>query len=448
MNDNGEIFKNNIPELPPFSKELERYWEEQVTNGAMSETEKRVHEKGILLIKVAAGSQSFGLATETSDVDIHGVYILKWSERIKHDAPSQIADEKNNEVYWDITKFLTELNSANPQALEMLYAPRHCVFVGQSILEILRKRFDFLTMRCDKSFCEYARGQVDRAKGLNKKVFDPQPKDRPRFVDFIYVLDGNLATPLMEWVKANYRGKPEEVQRWFSIARIEHGDCIYAMYFQKKPLSISIREFARKCLSKVFKGVRQLPEHKWRWGYGVVRDIERSDDIQLNSIPKGLRPVAHIFVNRNDFARKCKKWHEYWDWVKARNEERYNTTLKHGQGYDAKNIMHCVRLLLTAYGIATEHTVPVYRADRDLCNKVCMDYNKHPYSNDRDFLLAIKNGVWTFDDIIDYIGELGKEVNKAFAASGLKEKAYTPEEIDKFSVELATKLLPMDWKKF
>lgn len=27
MNDNSEIFKNNIPEPPPFSKELERYWD-------------------------------------------------------------------------------------------------------------------------------------------------------------------------------------------------------------------------------------------------------------------------------------------------------------------------------------------------------------------------------------------------------------------------------------
>ena len=42
----------------------------------------------------------------------------------------------------------------------------------------------------------------------------------------------------------------------------------------------------------------------------------------------------------------------------------------------------------------------------------------------------------------------GKEVNRAFAESGLKEKAYTPEEIDKFSVELAETWLPMDWKNF
>ena len=425
-----------IPEIPPFSDELKRYWQSHI-NGEMSETEKEVRQKGTLLIKVAAGSQSFGLATATSDVDIHGVYILNDEERLKHDAPSQIADKMNNEVYWDITKFLAELNAANPQSLEMLYAPRHCVFEGWDLLLLIREKFDFITMRCDKSFGEYARGQVDRARGLNKKVFDPQPEARPRFVDFIFVLDGNLATPLMKWIEKNYRGKPEEVQRWFSLSRIDHADSTFALYFQKKPLIIKIREAARKLLSKVFSGVRQLPEHNWRWAYGVVRDVNKSDDILTNSIPKGLTPVAHLFVNRNDFAMKCKKWHQYWDWVKFRNEERYNTTLKHGQGYDAKNIMHCVRLLQTAYGIATEHTVPVYRAGSNVSSRVCIEYNKHPYDNDRDFLLAIKNGEWTFDDIITYIGELGKEVSREFAKSGIKEKAYTPEEIDSFVIYLA-----------
>ncbi len=432
-----------IPEIPPFSEELGRYWNDQVATGAMTETEISVREKGRLLVKVAAGSQSFGLSTATSDVDIHGVYVLFSSERIKHEAPMQIADKTNDEVYWDITKFLTELNAANPQALEMLYAPRHCVFVGWEFLQEIRSRFDFLTMRCNKSFCEYARGQVDRAKGLNKKVFDPQPKDRPRFVDFIYVLDGNLATPLMTWIPQHYSGNPEDVQRWFSIARIDHADSTYAMYYQKKPFLISVREIVRKCLSKLVKQVRQLPEHTWRWGYGVVRDVNRSDDVQTNSIPKGLTPVAHIFVNRNDFTRKCKKWHEYWDWVQRRNEERYNTTIKHGQGYDAKNIMHCVRLLLTAYGIATEHTVPVYRADKNICTKVCMEYNKHPYDNDRDFLLAIKRGEWSFEDVINYIDALGKTVSDAFAASGMKSDSYTPEDIDKFAISVANRVLGM-----
>lgn len=403
-----------IPDLPPFSDALREYWEGHL-RGEMSETERRVREKGRVLVKVAAGSQSFGLATSTSDVDIHGVYVLDWWQRIRHDAPMQIANESNDEVYWEITKFLTELNSANPQALEMLYAPKHCVFEGEDVLKWIRSHWDFLTKRCDKSFCEYARGQVSRAKGLNKKVFDPQPETRPRFVDFIYVLDGNLATPLMEWVAREYPGEtPEDAQKWLSVSKIDHADNTYAVYHQPKP-QLAASE--------------NSPEHTWRWAYGVVRDVNKSDDIQCNSIPKGLTPVAHIYINRNDFTVKCKKWHQYWDWVKMRNPERYNTTIKHGQGYDAKNIMHCVRLLLTAYGIATEHTVPVYRADRDTCTRICLEQNMHPYSNDRDFLLAIKNGEWTFDEIIAYIDALGAEVNRAFA-SWERDEAYTPDEMD------------------
>lgn len=428
---------NKIPELPEFSEELKKFWENEVSDHEPTETEKRVAEKGKLVIKVAAGSQSFGLATATSDVDIHGVYVLNWEERARHDAPMQIAEKMNNEVYWDITKFLSELNSANPQALEMLYAPRHCVFMGWELLEAIRNRFDFLTMRCNKSFSEYARGQVDKATGMNKKVFDPQPKERPRFVDFVYVLERNHAVPLMEWIESNYSGNPVELQRWFAIAKIDHADSTYAMYYQRKPLLTMAKIFAVECIRKVFPSVRSVPEHKWRWAYGVVRDISKSDDIQLNSIPKGLDPVAHIFVNRNDFARKCKKWYQYWDWVDRRNEERYNTTLKHGQGYDAKNIMHCVRLLQTAYGIATEHTVHVYRADKAISNVVATGYNKHPYDNDRDFLLAIKRGEWTFDDIIAYINAVSGEVDEAFGKSGIKETGYTPEEIDLYAIKIA-----------
>jgi len=409
-----------IPEMPSFSDELKRYWHSHVL-GFMSETEKMVHEKGILLIKVAAGSQSFGLATETSDVDIHGVYVLNWDERIRHDAPSQIADEKNNEVYWDITKFLTELNSANPQALEMLYAPRHCVFTGWEFLQELRSKYDFLTMRCDKSFCEYARGQVDRATGLNKKVFNPKPEGTPRILDYCYVPVDNIAISVKDWLERFHSDDeygPD--QKWYSVAAIDHIDMGYAIYGQ----SIAERNLSDK-------------EHEWRWAYGIVRDEEKSMELQMNSVPKNRPVLGYMFFNKNAFAKECKERAQYRDWVKNRNPERYNTTVKHGQGYDAKNLMHCVRLLLTAYGIATEHTVPVYRADRDLCNRVCMKYNRHPYSNDRDFLLAIKNGDWSFDDIIAYIGALGKEVSRAFAESGLKEKAYTPEEIDDFATEIA-----------
>ena len=366
-------------------------------------TRADVEKYGQVIVEAITGSQSFGLATPTSDVDYHGVYVLNEEQRILYNAPDEIGDEKNNTVYWELSKFLYLLNSANPQALELLYSPESCVKIGLALLRKIRSEMDFITMRCKDSFVEYARGQICRAKGLNKKIWNPQPEQRPRFVDFIYVLEGNLATPLMTWISVHYQGNPDDVQKWFSISKVDHADSIYALYYQPKP---------------VLAASEKVPEHEWRWAYGVVRDVNKSDDVQCNSIPKGLTPVAHIFVNRNDFAKKCKLWHEYWDWVKRRNAERYNQTLQHGQGYDAKNMMHCMRLLHTAKDIATKNTVVVDR------------------TTERDFLLGVKKGSHSYEEAMAYVENLSNEVIEAFKVSGLKSESYTMEELGQYLLSI------------
>lgn len=389
--------------------------------GVMSDTERRVHEHGVLIAKVVAGSQSFGLDGPESDVDIHGVYIAGPMEWLRHDFSDQIADEQNNEVYWEITKFLRELNSANPQALEMLYAPDKCILEGKWFFKWLLERYNFLTKRCDKSFCEYARGQVNRATGLNKKVFKPKPEGTPKVLDYCYVFDmeSGHAVPVKEWlVKYHSNDDYGPDQKWYSLAAIDHLDMGYALYGQPMDKRHS------------FSGE---PEHEWRWAYGIVRDEDESMDIQLNSIPKGQPVLGMMFFNRNAFSKECKERAQYRDWVKKRNPERYNQTIQHGQGYDAKNMMHCVRLLQTAYGIAKDHTVPVYRGDTNLSNEIVMEANKHPYPNDREFLLGIKRGEWTFDEIIHYIDELGKVVSEEFAKSNLPENSYSPAEMDELA---------------
>ena len=39
------------------------------------------------------GSQAFGLATETSDVDTRGVFVLPIEDRLSYNAIDQVADE-------------------------------------------------------------------------------------------------------------------------------------------------------------------------------------------------------------------------------------------------------------------------------------------------------------------------------------------------------------------
>lgn len=343
-----------------------------------------------IYIQVIVGSQSFGLATDKSDVDRKGVYILPNDERMKYEPIYEVSDEKHNNVYWDISKFLDLLNNANPGALEVLYSPAHCIEEGAHILEMIRYEHKFITAKCYESFTQYARKQIAKARGLNKKVFNPMTR-KPLVMDFCYVLTKpnhyEGAIQLREWLWVN---KYCSDQKWFSLAAIDHMDGMYALYYQK-----------HRGVSKMSK-----PEHEWRWAYGIVRNDETSDDIQLNSIPKGNMPVAFMYFNHNAFSKARKEYSEYLRWEEERNPERYAETIKHGQGYDAKNMMHCIRLLMTAIDIAEKKTVVVDR------------------SAERDYLLSIKRGEHSFEEVMSRGDELCAKAEAAFAKADLPQYEF------------------------
>ena len=198
-----------------------------------TETEKKVRAAGTLVFKVISGSTSFGLNTPTSDIDIRGVYVLPWTDRIRQDVGDQIADATNDETYWEITKFFRELARANPQALEMLYSPDNCILEGKEYLEKIREEMDFVTRRCEKTFVEYAKGQINRARGMNKKVFNPQAANPPKILDFCYVpMPNGTAVPVKEWLKTHENDEYGSDQKWYSVAAIDHIDMGFAIYGQ------------------------------------------------------------------------------------------------------------------------------------------------------------------------------------------------------------------------
>lgn len=67
--------------------------------------------------RCVVGSRAYGLATETSDVDRRGFYLppadYEWSLA---GVPEQLESE-NEEVYWELEKFLRLALKANPNAL-------------------------------------------------------------------------------------------------------------------------------------------------------------------------------------------------------------------------------------------------------------------------------------------------------------------------------------------
>lgn len=61
-----------------------------------------------------------------------------------------------------------------------------------------------------------------------------------------------------------------------------------------------------------------------------------TDDMQLNSVPKGIEHIAITNFNKDGYSVYCPGYKEYQEWEEKRNEQRYQSTLSHGKSYDAK----------------------------------------------------------------------------------------------------------------
>ncbi len=111
--------------------------------------------------RCVVGSQAYGLATPSSDVDRRGFYLppadLEWS---LPGVPEQLESE-HEEVYWEIEKFLRLALKANPNVLECLYAPmvEHTTPIAEELLTI---RHIFLSQQAHRTYNAYVLSQFKK----------------------------------------------------------------------------------------------------------------------------------------------------------------------------------------------------------------------------------------------------------------------------------------------
>lgn len=105
--------------------------------------------------------------------------------------------------------------------------------------------------------------------------------------------------------------------------------------------------------------------------YIMIRPGLWLKEVSLSSIPKDEILCAYLFVNHDAYSSYCKVYNEYFSWVPARNEVRFEGTMSHGQGYDAKNMMHTIRLLQQAKEILSKkelHSLTLKVLATSFCN--------------------------------------------------------------------------------
>jgi uncharacterized protein len=308
-------------------------------------TIEQVKNNGWLIFEAVVGSKAYGLDTAASDTDIRGVFVLPKEIFYGLEYTEQVNNETNDIVYYELRRFVELLGRNNPNMLELLCSPACSVLYKHPIMELLQPEL-FVSKLCEQTFANYAFTQIKKAFGLEKKIMQPMDKERKSVLDFCFVYEGSFAKPVKEYFEAHKLNIDKT-----GLAAISHLKDCYNLYYGEQ------QQYA-----------------------GVIKK-ENANDVCLSSIPKGEKPIAMLYFNKDGYSAYCKQYLEYWDWVEKRNEERYNKTMQHGKKYDAKNMMHVFRLLLVAKEIATEGKVNVVRKDRD-------------------FLLAIKEGKFEYDELV------------------------------------------------
>ena len=104
----------------------------------------------------------------------------------------------------------------------------------------------------------------------------------------------------------------------------------------------------------------------------------------------------------------------------GRSEVRYESTIAHGKNYDAKNMMHTIRLLQVALEIAETNSIHVKRKNRDE-------------------LLAIKTGQYEYDTLLKMADDYIEKIEVAYTKSNLQENV-NKNEIEKILVQMRNEL--------
>jgi hypothetical protein len=390
-----------------------------------------LRKKGWIAYEYRRGSHMYHLNVEGSDEDTGGVFICPQSYLygLRSNYPEQVSDEKNDTVFYEFGRWIELLLKSNPTALESLFAPKDCIIgeVHPAVQFVLDHKEMFLSKECFKTFYGYAVSQIGKARGLNKKIVNPVEK-RLDILDFCYTFKNQGSQPIKEFLAKN--GLDQKYCGLVNIPNMKDTYGVYydfAAYFKFEEYdkdkefweeNFNDENFQNWCFDMRFrtalsdkfmdydycmKTYERVVNREF-FGYsGIVHpdELEKSNEVRLSSIPKGETPICFMTYNKDAYTCHCRDYREYKEWEEKRNPVRYEGNL--GHNYDAKNVMHCMRLVRMAKELAQGKGFNVVR-----------DW-------DRQYLLDIRNHKFEYEEVMEQLEKEKAEMEEAIATCTLPE---------------------------
>ncbi|MDP1713082.1 MAG: nucleotidyltransferase domain-containing protein [Candidatus Nanopelagicaceae bacterium] len=323
------------------------------------------------IFRYTSGSHAYGFNTSESDEDFRGVFIaplLKAFELFQ----TSFVDRGSLENY--IKTALENLRQDNKQAAkENLH---------QAVEAIALNDQDDLNL----SVGSVARPGNDEELQELRKFFKLSAGCNPNIIEYLYV-DRLIThrTPVWDRIRANRD------------------------LFLSKRARFTFSGYAVAQLKRIqtHRGYLLNPPGKKpvRVDYGLPEETTIPKEMQNALLSVSLdwvqSDIRETVKQEKIYQKAMNEWRAYDKWKRERNEKRQE--LERKWGYDSKHAVHLVRLIRMAKEILTTGEVLVFRPDHEE-------------------LLAIRNGAWPYEKLVEYAENIDQELDDLYKKSALQAK--------------------------
>jgi len=329
------------------------------------------------------GSHAYGTNLPTSDRDYKGFcipprqYFLGYAKRFEQ------AEFKGDPdmVVFGIQKFFKLAADCNPSIIEVLFTDESDYQILHPLgATILANRDLFISKKAKHTFSGYAVSQLKKIRS-HKRWIDGGPQKPPERTDFGLPPNPLIPKNQLDAVQAAIK---KQVEAW--EVDLTHMDDAARIDLQGRIIE-SLAE----------QGV--LKDNQWRLA-GKKMGLDDN--------------FIELMDAERRFGGAVNEWRSYQTWLTTRNEKR--SELERKWGYDTKHGMHLIRLMRMCREILEGKGVLVKRPDAEE-------------------LLAIRNGLWTYDQLLEWADRQETELEALYKTSKLPTSPPV-NELDKLLVRV------------
>lgn len=328
------------------------------------------------------GSHAYNTNTPESDEDFKGVAIAPREVYLGFSKTWEQAESKEPDlVIYELRKFFRLASENNPNIFECLWvSSSDYILVAPLGEKLLANRDLFLSKKVKHTFSGFAASQLKRMKAHRRWLLSPVTHKPTREE---YGLPERTLVPADQLMTAEAAIR-KEMDSW--------------------ELDLSGLDDAQRIalLEKIAK---------------VISDLQISDDTKPRRAGRLLgfdENMIEVLDRERKYTTALREWQQYNEWKTKRNPKR--AALEAKMGFDGKHAMHLCRLLKMCREILTTGKVIVKRPDAEE-------------------LLAIRNGAWSYDQIVEWAEQQDKEMQELVKTSPLPK---TPDlaKLDELCINL------------